>query len=289
MQQSSLPPYEQVIRLAEEAGERTRSQAPEVETPINLLLPELSDDPAVERTDSGYEGEDAGTLGRLAAAVEIEGGETFLHYPEPIQEVTGPWVVLEPLGGQIATIHKGRGVLFVTAQYRHQSDDNEAGFNSGLLPVREAANPTHPIYPADRAVFAPGLPTYRVEDIGDGSEAQYVIYNMSVPLGMSSEDIEREFTKLESVDRANFSFDVEPEEASPAEPLRTAVERAHETVVGDALYGWYSEPTRFSTLRTENKIAVGLGQQGETTFSDEQYGLMVELLSTAVENWGESQ
>lgn len=277
-----LPPPEAVLREARNEGQRTDSA--DLSTPgTNVVLPELSDDPSVERTDSGYSGANAGGLGRLAAAVRVAGEDVRLHYPEPDADAAGPWFVLEPLSGRIATVHTGLGRVRITMDYREPRSDGEPEFGDCLTHVRRAADPSHPYYPVDREVFTTGMMTYTLESVEARENGLTATFAVSTTPATTAAGVESRFSALDCVRDVSYEPTVELERASPSRDLREAVEAAHRTVVGDALYEWGPSPTVFSRLPTEEKLAFGTGSRGATEFSNEQYTTAVRLLSTGLE------
>lgn len=281
-----LPPPQKVLRDARAAGERTAS-ADLSEPGINVAVPELGDDPDVRRTNEGYEGGDAGDLGRLAAAVAVA-DDVRLHFPEPDTDAAGPWIALEPLSGQLATVEAGTGRVAVTMDYRGSTDENDAGFADCLTEVREASDLSHPYYPVDRAVFTTGMMEYTLADVETDADGLTATFDVSTTPATSAESVRARFESLDCVREVSYEPRTEVERADPSHGLRDAVEAAHRSVLGVATYEWNPTPTMFGSL-PENKIAFGLGSAGAAAFSNEEYEACTGLLAETVGNLGDGQ
>lgn len=281
-----LPPPQQVLREAEREGERTAS-ADLSEPGLNVVLPEIADDPEVQRTNEGYAGADAGDLGRLAAAVAVAEDDVRLHYPDADSTAAGPWVVLEPLSGQLSTVQRGVGRVQVTMDYRESSGD-DAEFTDCLTEVRAASDLSHPYYPVDRAVFTNGMMNYTLAGVETSAESLTATFTVTTTPATSAGRVESQFDSLDCVRDVSYASFDDVERADPSPRLRDAVEQAHRSVLGVATYEWGSSPTVFSEL-PENKIAFGLGSGGATEFSNDEYAACVGILSESVQNVGDAE
>ncbi|WP_157971532.1 hypothetical protein [Halorussus litoreus] len=280
-----LPPPQKVLKDAQAAGERT-SSADITEPAVNVVLPEMDDDPDVRRTDEGYAGEHAGQLGRLAAAVAVVDADVRLHYPGPDTDAAGPWFVLEPLSGQLSTVQAGTGRVQVTMDYREFAGESDGEFSDCLTEVRAASDLSHPYYPVDRAVFTTGMMSFTLSDVETAAETLTVTFDVSTTPATTAESVEDRFASLDCVRDVSYESVVDVARANPSTEVRDAVERAHRSVLGVATYEWQPTPTRFGSLPQE-KIAFGLGGAGATEFSNGEYASCVDVLSESVTNLGE--
>lgn len=277
-----LPPPQQVLREAEREGERTASS--DLSEPgINIVLPEVADDPEVRRTDDGYVGEHAGDLGRLAAAVAVAEEDVRLHYPEPDSTAAGPWLVLEPLSGQLSTVQRGIGRVQVTMDYREPPMGDGAEFTDCLTEVRAASDLSHPYYPVDRSVFTNGMMNYTLAAVETTEEMLTATFTVTTTPATTAEHVESQFESLDCVRDVSYASFASVERADPSPQLRAAVEQAHRSVLGVATYEWGSSPTVFASL-PEDKIAFGLGSSGATEFSNDEYVASIGILSESVQN-----
>jgi hypothetical protein len=264
------------------------------ESPISIVLPEFPNHPDVKRTKAGYVGKYAGEVGRLAAAVHVavSNDDVFLHYPKPVYSVTGPWFVLEPLNGRIATVHKGRGQATVTMAYRDpQAPDTPALFKNCLQIVRAASDVSHPIYPT-REIFTIGMTTFTIDEVKAGSETLTATFTVSTIPSTTAEDIEARFNAVDCVKEVDYETMTDFAHATPSATVREPVEHAHTEVLEDlvsAFYVWFPEPTVFSEIPALEKIAFGMGEQGAQEFPDEQYAKTVRLLAKSIQGIGDEQ
>lgn len=247
-------------------------------------------DPAGVELDRGYFGPGAGDLGRLAAAVEAireTGGR--LHYPVADTDTgtDGPWLVLEPLDGVISTVHAGTGQVDVLLRLDGGSVDALLrDVRDRFAAVIEAARPSHERYPVredGHGVFTRGMTTYAPDSVtvADGADRASVVFSVSTTPDTSADAVESTFESVDVVSSATYRPAVAVERASPSEPFRRVVERAHRQVVGDWQYEWAPEPTIFSHVPTDEKVAVGIGSPGGG-LSAAEYRQCVDLLSACL-------
>ncbi|WP_433633492.1 hypothetical protein [Halomicrococcus sp. NG-SE-24] len=285
--QSGLPSPGWVLKHAKIEGNRTQKQLEKSERSLNLVLSEFPDNPDVEYDGTKYTGEDAGVVGRLAAAVEATDQNVFLHYPEIIKEVKGPWLVLEPLGGQIATVHKGQAQATVTMHHRQPSSNTHAGFQDCLTLVRRAADASHLFYPADRTVFSTGLTTFILAEVEDCPTTLRATFDVSTIPTTNKESVTDQFKSIDCIKEVEFKSSVDFEKSTPSKPFRGAVENAHSDVLESVSYEWFPRPTLFSTLNTNEKIACGIDKRGATTFTAKEYTQMKNILSSITHKMGD--
>lgn len=254
------------------------------------------DPTTVERTGDGYEGENAGDLGRLAAAVaavgRFEPGAARLHHPTPVAVPESPWLVVEPLCGRLSTVHAGRGRLTV------ELTDRPPGVDAGLRALRDAladlietVRPEHESYPVERdeeGVFTRGMTTFSLAHIDAAPQGTTVRFDVSTTPDTRATAVESLVSDLTCVREAHFVPVEDLVRSAPPSPLLRAAEAAAERVVGDWEYEWYPEPTAFSRLPTTATLALGTGVPGERSFDEQQYEDCRALLAGTIERYGGS-
>lgn len=220
-------------------------------------------------TDEGYEGPDAVACGHLAAALAVREAAPGIrvHHGDVDLTSDGPWLVLAPLAGFVATVAKGTATATVTVPI---DGDPGSGVGSRLDGVRStlddvlaAARASHAYYPVDdeQGVFRIGLTTFSFASAtADGTLR--VRFDVSTTPATTESAIVDRFASLGSDATVAVEFAVGVERATPSGTLRDAVEHAHRTVVGDAGYEWLPRPTVFSRLPTPEKLALGGGRTG---------------------------
>ncbi|WP_152041991.1 hypothetical protein [Salinigranum salinum] len=241
------------------------------------------------RTETGYEGPDAVACGHLAAALAVadavEG--VRVHHGDVDLTRDGPWLVLAPLSGFVATVATGTATATVTVPLD--------GDPRRVRPVRErldsvlaAARARHDHYPVaddDRGVFRTGLTTLSVSEVTVTDDLRVRFDVSTTPATTQSELAERFRTGI-PVDEAavdvDLEFQVGVERASPSAALREAVEDAHRAVVGDAGYEWLPRPTVFSRLPAPEKVAFGAGRPGDR-FDHDDFERTRDLLERVVD------
>jgi hypothetical protein len=252
------------------------------------------DPDTVDPGERGYEGANAGDLGRLAAAVEAIGAvdAACLHHPEPAEGAEGPWLVVEPLTGMLSTVHAGRGALAVDLV------DPPDGVDAALRAVRgaladvlEAVRPAHEHYPVERdeiGVFTRGMTTLAFEGVDPGGDGRgpTVRFEVSTTPDTRAAAVEALVTGLDPVREARYEPVVGVVRSEPPPSLLRAAEAAVEETVGDWEYEWYPSPTVFSELPTAEKLALGTGAPGERTFDRDRYECCRAMVRGTVERYG---
>lgn len=244
-------------------------------------------DDVFEREDGGYQGPAAGTFGRLAAAVAAieERAGACLHYPDPDATAPGPWLVVEPLGGRLATVAKGRAT--VTVEMERPIGHLDARLRSGrdrLGSVIEAARPRHEHYPVERdelGAFTRGLVEFELEHVALDDEFTATFGALTTPRS-GPDQLRDRFDAVDGVDAVEVSVETEVAHAEPSTRLREAVEDAAAAVVGDWSYEWLPRPTAFGAVSSDDKMALGTGDPNEDRFDLEAFETGRDLLTEAV-------
>lgn len=241
----------------------------------------------VERTDVGFEGPGAGDLGRLAAArAAVDGDDACFHFPEPTFTAEGPWVIVAPLAGRIATVARGTGGVTVavtvppgpvTSELRHTADRIDGVFSAAQL-----SHEHYPVETDDIGVFTNGLTTFALGGVDGGADEVRLTFDVGTTPATSPAAVEARFSAAEGVVWVDYEPDVPVERASPGNDLRAAVEAAHERVRGDAEYEWLHGPTVFTNVPGGDKVALGTGVSGAETYATQAYEECVELLSATL-------
>lgn len=295
---SGLPVPESVPDRAGDLAERTAG----VDGPaVNVRVAPVDGgfDPAsVELGEGGYEGENAGDLGRLAAAVDAveradAPGTARLHYPDPDPGAEGPWLVVEPLSGRLSTVHAGRGRLVVSLTHL------PPGVDAGLRAIRErlcdlldAVRPDHERYPVERdeeGVFTRGMTTLSLAGVDTderGGDEVTVRFDVSTTPATRADEVESLVSDLACVREGRYGTVAELVRADPPRSLLRAAEAATERAVGDWEYEWFPEPTEFSRLPAGSKLALGTGRPGAASFGNEAYERCRAMLAGTVERFG---
>lgn len=243
----------------------------------------------IEREDGGYEGATSGAIGRLAAAiagVEEQAGAS-LHYPDPDATAPGPWLVVEPLGGRLATVAKGRAT--VTVEMERPTGHLDARLRSGrdrLDSVIEAARPRHEHYPVERdelGTFTRGLLEFELEQVAVDDDFTATFGALTAPRS-GPDQLRDRFHAVEGVDAVEVSVETEVEHAEPSTRLRQAVEDAAAAIVGDWNYEWLPGPTAFGSVSSDEKIALGTGGPNDDRFDLEAFETGRDLLAEAIGN-----
>lgn len=245
----------------------------------------------IEREDGGYHGPASGALGRLAVAVAAVEAQTgaCLHYPDPVAAAPGPWLVVEPLGGRLATVAKGRAT--VTVEMERPSGHLDARLRAGrdrLDSVIEAARPRHEHYPVERderGTFTRGLVEFDLERIAVDDGFTVTFSALTVPRS-GPDQLRNRFRDVEAVESVDVSVETEVEHAEPSARLRQAVEDAAAAVVGDWSYEWLPGPTAFGSVPSDERMALGTGNPNDDRFGREAFETGRDLLTEAIENLG---
>ena len=256
----------------------------------NVVVADPDAEGAAKRVDGGYEGPDAAACGHLAAALSVaDSYDVRLHHGDVDLASPGPWLVLAPLSGVVATVATGTATATVTVPLD--------GTGNRIQPVRDrldavlsAARARHEHYPVaddDRGVFRTGMTTFSLVD-ATVDTALDVRFDVSTTPATTRSGIVERFASLSSGGDAtggpvgvesevveggdvevDVAFEVGVERAEPSDDLRDAVEAAHRAVVGDAGYEWLPRPAVFSRLPTSEKVAFGVGEVGNRIDGDD--------------------
>jgi hypothetical protein len=300
----SLPAPGSVPGRAADLTERTADLHADPEA-VNVHVATVDGgfDPAtVDLAEDGYEGANAGDLGRLAAAAAAigaagdddaggEAGNASLHHPEPVVGAEGPWLVVEPTAGRLSTVHAGRGELAVDLI------EPPAGVDAGLRATREALDelleavrPDHEHYPVERdeeGVFTRGMTTLSLAGVDAGGEGTTVRFDVSTTPDTTADAVEGLVSDLSCVRVARYEPVVELDRSEPPASLLRAAETTAEAAVGDWEYEWYPEPTGFSDLPTASKLALGTGRPGAGVFREDEYERCRALLRGTIARYGD--
>lgn len=258
---------------------------------VNVVVADPAATGDATPTDEGYEGPDAVACGHLAAALAVADAapEIRIHHGDVRLTSDGPWLVLAPLGGLVATVAKGTATATVTVPL-----DSDAGVSVGsrldgvrstLDDVLAAARASHAYYPIDddeHGVFRTGLTTFSFVT-ATADETLRVRFDVSTTPATTRRTIVDRFASLGADATVAVEFAVGVERASPPAGLRGAVEDAHRDVVGDAEYEWLPRPTVFSRLPTSEKLAVGGGRPG-IRFGHDDFERTRDLLRGVVDH-----
>lgn len=252
--------------------------------PTLLAQPLDGSDPlsGVEREDGSYVGKSAARAGLLAAASELAAeGSVRLHDPEAGLTADGPWIVLEPLDGWLATVSQGAADVRVEIE-REQAGVHEtlAADEERLSAVLAAARPEHDHYPVemdDDGVFTTGMTALSLADVRVTDETLAVAFDAATTPATTAAAIEERFAGCEGVSAVSVDRTAGVERAEPDETLRAAAKRAHVETVGDCEYAWLPAGSRLAEIPVGNKLALGTGQPGEP-FDADAYENCVTLL-----------
>jgi hypothetical protein len=272
----TLPAPETVVSDA-------RADSGHTERSLNIAFSKPVNADHVERTTTGYTGESAGALGRLAAGVA---SGSRVHYPEPDFTVDGPWLVLAPLSGVISTVATGRGRAVVTLDKDATAGGDPESLEQHLSTLLDTVRPTHDHYPVEmdtQGVFTTGMTTFSVDSIEIGENLTATFEVSTTPATNRSAVVSR-FESVQNVKEVTYEPIVGVERAAPSAQLREAVESAHRTVYGDWEYEWLTTPGVFAEIPSTEKIAVGAGSPKTTEFSEEQYESTLDVLQTVLSN-----
>ena len=269
--------------------DRAREAAGGGDPPNVLVVPEGGPDPSgVERAGDAYQGADAGTLGRLAAAAAAcEATGARLHYPEAEATASGPWLVVEPLGGLLSTVHAGRGEATVGCALPPPAD-RPAATGERLRALCAGAAPAHDHYPVDdeRGLFRTGMTTFALAGVDVGDRVT-VRFDVATTPATTAAGVAERFEDRRWVESVRYEQRVGVERATPSDRLRAAAETAAVGTVGDWEYDWFPEPTAFSRLPGGEKLALGTGSPGAERFDGGQFERCRALLERTVAGWRE--
>jgi hypothetical protein len=290
-------PPDAVVAAARDVDDRDdRDDRDGAAVHVVVADPEAGGDATLE--DGRYEGPDAVACGHLAAALSVADATPGigLHHGDVDLTAEGPWLVLAPLDGQIATVATGTATATVTVPV--DESPRIRPVRARLDAVLAAARARHDYYPVaddERGVFRTGMTTVSFrEAIRDGGTLRVHFDVSTTPTTTRSEVTER-FASLSVADSGgdgeagafepsdvDVRFAVGVERADPSADLRDAVESAHRVVVGDAGYEWLPRPTVFSRLPSVEKVAFGGGRPGDR-FDGDDFERTRALLERIVE------
>lgn len=265
---------------------------------VNVLAShgiERSDTADLDPEMPGYSGLGAGAIGRLHAATEaVDAAEhACLHHPSPDHSAAGPWLVIEPLGGRLSTVHRGSATVSVTCTPPDDGVDGHLrGMRDRLETVIEAARPSHEYYPVHRdelGTFTLGMTTFSLRDVEVANGRPTVTFDVATTPITERSDIVSRFEALEPVSDVSYDTERPVAEANPGQPLLGAVEEAASAVLGDWAYEWGPRPTAFSDIPTPQKVALGTGMPGAEECDLETVEDCRRLLSAAIDALGDDR
>lgn len=277
----NLPAPGIVVDRAALVAEETREKAGD-ESTVNVLPTWLqTEDPPGQTTreDGSYVGPTAGDLGRLHATVSAvsQSENACLHFPDADHTAVGPWLVVEPLGGRLSTVHRGEGSVTITCEEIAGGVDTSLRKVSDLVQrLLEAARPRHKWYPVDRdedGVFTTGLTTFSFVEVSLDADRPRLEFDVATTPTSRPNAVEARFEAVAGVSDATFEPGVPVAQSRPDAALVRTAEAVTERVMGDWAYEWGPEPTPFSHIPTQNKLALGTGmpaakQCDEATIED---------------------
>jgi hypothetical protein len=252
---------------------------------LNVVVadPDAAGDAAVD--DDAYVGDDAATCGHLAAAVDVAGArdDVRVHHGDVDLTATGPWAVLAPLRGAVASVARGTATATVHVA---ASDARPASVRDRLDGLLSAATATHEFYPVedDDGVFTTGMTTFELASMTPVADGLRVGFDVATTPATTRGGVESRFLDVDGVTAVDVTIEAGVERASPSPAFRDAVEVAHRDVVGDAAYEWLPRPTAFARIPGGEKVALGAGASGDR-FAVEDVEGTAELLDAVVEEW----
>lgn len=279
----TLPTTREVLDRAEDVASATESREP-TSAHVHVLGAGQIEPSETTLEADGYTGDDAGATARLHAATAAVGAadSVRLHHPEPCNTPDGPWIVLAPLEGRLATVSRGAARLEVA--WPTPAVGVDASLQRHLEGVRaamETARPSHRWYPVqrdDRGVFTRGLTIFRLDGLTVGEERTTLTFDVRTTPATDAAAIEERFASLPEVSEADFQA-LEPVETStPTPELRDAVESATDAILGDWAYEWAAGPSIFSQIQSTNRIGLGTDSPGATHVQVETVRTCQELL-----------
>lgn len=254
----SLPAPESVV--ADAVG----GDAPSPAVNVVTADPDAAGDADRDDDEGAYVGPDAAVCGHLAAAVRVAGDrdDVAVHHGDVDLTAEGPWVVLAPLDGAIATVSTGTAT---TTVHLASSDARPRSVREKIDDVLAAATATHGVYPVaddDAGVFLTGMTTFELASVTPVADGLRVAFETSTTPATTRGDIESRFLDVDAVTAVDVTFEAGVERSSPSAEFRGAVETAHRDRVGDAAYEWLPRPTAFARLPGGQKVAFGTGTPG---------------------------
>jgi hypothetical protein len=272
----SLPAPESVVTDA------VAADAPAPAMNVVVADPDAAGD--AELDGDAYVGPDAAVCGHLAAAVRVadERDDVRLHHGDVDLTAAGPWLVLAPLDGAIATVAAGTAT---TTVHLAAPDARPRSVRGGLDAVLAAATATHEFYPVeddDAGVFRTGMTTFELAAATPVADGLRVTFDTATTPATTRGGVESRFLDVDAVTAVDVTFEAGVEKSSPGAPLRAAVETAHRRHVGDAGYGWLPRPTAFARIPGGEKVALGAGTPGDR-FDGDDVATTAALVRTTVE------
>lgn len=246
-------------------------------------------------TEEGYAGPDAAACGHLAAALSVVDATdgVALHHGDPDFLRPGPWFVLAPLSGFVATVARGTATATVTVPCSNaDAIDHVRDRLDAVLSTARVRHDHYPVADDPRGVFRTGMTTFSfVEATVD--DALRVRFAVSTTPATTERAIRSRFAAADALPAeldetavdVDVTFGTGVERADPPATVRTAVEDAHRAVVGDAQYEWLPDPSVFSRIPGPEKVAFG-GGQSETAFDHATFDRTRSLLRAAVDRLG---
>lgn len=276
-------PPDAVVAAARAAAADSADSAGE---PARVVVADPAVDGDATLEDGRYEGPDAVACGHLAAALSVVDATPALrlHHGDVDPTVEGPWLVLAPLDGQIATVATGTATATVTVPIDESARIRSARARlDAVLAAARARHDHYPIADDDRGVFRTGMTTFSFREAIREEGTLRVSFDVSTTPATTRGEIVGRFASLSdrgdaAGDHVEFqtsdvevdvTFGVGVERAAPSDDLRDAVEAAHRAVVGDAGYEWLPRPTVFSRLPSMEKVAFGGGRPGDRFGGDD--------------------
>ncbi|MFP8955441.1 hypothetical protein ACLI4Y_01845 [Natrialbaceae archaeon A-CW3] len=266
---------------------------------VNVLAHSLEGDDPLEGVERGtiepgddgterdaYVGPDGARAGLLAAAAMVTAdSDARLHYPEADVDLTaeGPWLILEPLGGRLGTVTRGRATVTVTLE--RPAGNRVADDRDRVGAVLEAARPDHEFYPVaddDLGVFTTGITTFGLESVQVDEETMTVAFDVRTTPATTAAAVEARFEECPGVTDVRLERLSGVQQADPDPTLRHAAEAAHVSIVGDDEYAWLPPTAPFAAVPSPNKLALGTGTAGQP-FDVEDFETCRRLLERTIE------
>ena len=243
--------------------------------------------------DGAYHGPDAAIAGCFAAAHAVAETTDSVQYhgSDPIATANGPWVVLAPLAGHLATVSLGSGRAVVTLATPSGSVGSRlSGIRDRIEAVIEAAQPSHDDYPVtdDRGTFTIGMTTYSFDAARTHNGTLEIVFDVSVTPATTATEVEATFENIANVTAVTYTPISGVTVAAPGEEARRAVEDAIRDHMGDVEYEWLSTNGVFAHLPTPRKFALGTAPP-DSAYDEATRDRDRDLVSSVVEALGRSR